>query len=116
MIMQILAAITPHCPQATCSLNIPYMSSDYVGCLANLPVIGLRFYKSLILQANKIIFNLFAIFFRFFFAICNYHIIFAALLTIRTTKNNNITTKKHQKDYVRNSSSIRTKDWHSCHA
>ena len=36
MIMQILAAITPHCPQATCSLNIPYMSSDYVGRLANL--------------------------------------------------------------------------------
>ena len=41
MIMQILAAITPHCPQATCSLNIPYMSSDYVGRLANLPGIVL---------------------------------------------------------------------------
>ena len=65
MIMQILAAITPHCPQATCSLNIPYMSSDYVGRLANLPGIGLRFHNSLILQANKNIFNLFAIFFRF---------------------------------------------------
>ena len=41
MIMQILAAITPHCPQAICSLNIPYMSSDYVGRLANLPGIVL---------------------------------------------------------------------------
>ena len=86
MIMQILAAITPHCPQATCCLNIPYMCSNYVERLANLAVIGLRFYKSLILQANKNIFNLFAIFFRFFFAICNYHIIFAALLTIKITK------------------------------
>ena len=86
MIMQILAAITPHCPQATCSVNIPYMSSDYVGRLANLAVVGLRFHNSLILQANKIIFNLFAIFFRFFFAICNYHIIFAALLAIKITK------------------------------
>ena len=86
MIMQILAAITPHCPQATCSLNIPYMSSDYVGCLANLPVVGLRFHNSLILQANKNIFNLFAIFFRFFFAICNYHVIFAALFSTKITK------------------------------
>ena len=86
MIMQILAAITPHCPQATCSVNIPYMCSDYVGRLANLTVIDLRFHNSLILQANKNIFNLFAIFFRFFFAICNYHIICAALLTIKTTK------------------------------
>ena len=86
MIMQILAAITPHCLQTTCSLNIPYMCSDSVGRLSNLPGIGLRFYNSLILQANKIIFNLFAIFFQFFFAICNYHIIFAALLTIKTTK------------------------------
>lgn len=86
MIMQILAAITPHCPQASCSLNIPYMSSDYVGRLANLRGIVLRFHNSLILQANKNIFNLFAIFFRFFFAICNYHVIFAALLTIKITK------------------------------
>lgn len=86
MIMQILAAITPHCPQATCSVNIPYMCSDYVGRLANLPVVCLRLHKSLILQANKNIFNLFAIFFLFFFAICNYHIIFAALLTIKITK------------------------------
>ena len=86
MIMQILAAITPHCLQTTCSLNIPYMSSDYVGRIANLPGICLRFYNLLILQANKIIFNLFAIFFQFFFAICNYHVIFAALLTIKITK------------------------------
>lgn len=86
MIMQILAAITPYCPQATCCLNIPYMSSDYAGRLANLPGIGLPFYNSLILQANKNIFNLFAIFFRFFFAICNYHVIFAALLTKKITK------------------------------
>ena len=86
MIMQILAAITPHCLQTTCSLNIPYMSSDYVGCLANVPVAGLRFRNSLILQANKIIFNLFVIFFRFFFAICNYHIIFAALFSTKITK------------------------------
>ena len=86
MIMQILAAITPHCLQTTCSLNIPYMSSDYVGRLANLRGIVLRFHNSLILQANKNIFNLFAIFFRFFFAICNYHVIFAALLSIKITK------------------------------
>ena len=86
MIMQIHAAITPHCPQATCSLNIPYMSSDLSGASPNLPRIGLRFYKSLILQANKNIFNLFAIFFRFFFAICNYHIIFAALFSTKITK------------------------------
>ena len=65
MIMQILAAITPHCPQAICSLNIPYMSSDYVGRLANLAVVGLRFHNSLILQANKNNFNLFAMFFDF---------------------------------------------------
>ena len=63
MIMQILAAITPHCLQTTCSLNIPYMSSDYVGCLANLRGIVLRVHNSLTLQANKNIFNLFAIFF-----------------------------------------------------
>ena len=86
MIMQILAAITPHCPQATCSVNIPYMSSDYVGHLTNLPGICLRFYNSPILQANKNIFNLFAIFFRFFFAICNSHIIFAALFSTKITK------------------------------
>ena len=86
MIMQILAAITPHCPQAICSLNIPYMSSDYVGRLANLRGIVLRVHNSLILQANKNIFNLFAIFFQFFFAICNYHIIFATLLAIKITK------------------------------
>ena len=86
MIMQILAAITPHCPQATCSLNIPYMSSDYVGRLANLRGIVLRVHNSLILQANKIISNLFAIFFQFFFAICNYHIIFATLFSTKITK------------------------------
>lgn len=86
MIMQILAAITPYCPQATCSLSIPYMCSDYVGRLANLTVIDLRFHNSLILQANKNIFNLFAIFFQFFFAICNYHVIFAALFSTKITK------------------------------
>ena len=86
MIMQILAAITPHCLQTTCSLNIPYMSSDYVGRLANLRGIVLRVHNSLILQANKNIFNLFAICVQLFFAICNYHIIFATLFSTKITK------------------------------
>ena len=86
MIMQILAAITPHCPQATCSVNIPYMSSDYVGRLANLRESVFDSITRSFCKQMKNIFNLFAIFFRFFFAICNYHIIFAALFSTKITK------------------------------
>ena len=86
MIMQILAAITPHCPQATCSLNISYMSSDYVGRIANLPESVFDSITRSFCKQIKI-FSIFLLyFFDFFFAICNYHVIFAALFSTKITK------------------------------
>ena len=73
MIMQILAAITPHCPQATCSLNIPYMSSDYVGAS---PTCGESFFECTTRSFCKQI-KIFSIFLLYFF---NFSLLFATII------------------------------------